>query len=194
MDAYFKMINEEGGINGRTINFVMKDDAYDPSRTVPAVRELVQRNEVFAFVGGIGTAPCMSVLDYIVEENIPWISPITGATHWSIPLKPNVFSVLPYYIDEGVIQAKYAIDSLGASKIGIIYQNDDVGKSALVGAKSVLNEKNMDFVSEVPVEVTDSDLTSHIARLKESGAEVVLLWTITETRRDHCDIFQGNRI
>lgn len=178
MDAYFKMINEEGGVNGRTINFVMKDDAYDPSRTVPAVREMVQRNEVFAFVGGIGTAPCMSVLDYIVEENIPWISPISGATNWSIPLKANVFSVLPYYIDEGVIQAKYALDSLGVNKIGIIYQNDDVGKSALVGAKSVLNERNLDFVSEVPVEVTDTDLTSHIARLKESGAEVVLLWTL----------------
>jgi branched-chain amino acid transport system substrate-binding protein len=82
----------------------------------------------------------MSVMDYIVEENIPWISPITGATHWSIPLKKNVFSVLPYYIDEGVIQAKYATENLRSTKIGIIYQNDDVGKSALVGAKSVLNE------------------------------------------------------
>lgn len=178
MDAYFKMINEEGGINGRQIKFIMKDDAYDPSRTVPAVRELVQKHEVFAFVGGIGTAPCMSVLEYIVEEKIPWVSPITGATNWSIPLKANVFSVLPYYIDEGIIQAKYAVDSLGINKIGIIYQNDDVGKSALVGAKSYLKEKNLDFVAEVPVEITDSDLTSHIARLKESGAEVVLLWTL----------------
>ena len=178
MDAYFKMVNEEGGINGKQIKFVMKDDAYDPSRTVPAVREMVQKDEVFAFVGGIGTAPCMSVLDYIVEENIPWISPITGATHWSIPLKENVFSVLPYYIDEGIIQAKYAVDSLGTDKIGIIYQNDDVGKSALVGAKSYLSERGLDFVSEVPVEITDTDLTSHIARLKESGADVVLLWTL----------------
>ena len=178
MDAYFKMVNEEGGINGRTIKFIMKDDAYDPSRTVPAVREMVQKDEVFAFVGGIGTAPCMSVMDYIVEENIPWISPITGATHWSIPLKSNIFSVLPYYIDEGVIQAKYAIDSIGSSKIGIIYQNDDVGKSALVGARSYLQEKGLDFVSEVPVEITDTDLSSHVARLKDSGADVVLLWTL----------------
>jgi len=178
MDAYFKMVNDEGGINGRKINFVMKDDAYDPSRTVPGVRELVQRDEVFAFVGGIGTAPCMSVMDYIVEENIPWISPISGATHWSIPLKENIFSVLPYYIDEGVIQAIYALDSLKTEKIGIIYQNDDVGKSALVGARSVLKERGLDFVSEVPVEITDTDLNSHIARLKDSGADVVLLWTL----------------
>ena len=178
MDAYFKMINDEGGINGRKISFIMKDDAYDPSRTVPAVREIVQKDEVFAFVGGIGTAPCMSVLDYIVEEDIPWISPITGATHWSIPPKKNVFSVLPYYIDEGLIQAKYAVDQLGSSKIGIIYQNDDVGKSALVGAKSYMKEKGIDFVAEVPVEITDTDLSSHVARLKDSGADVVLLWTL----------------
>lgn len=178
MDACFKMINDEGGINGRQIKFVMKDDAYDPSRTVPAVREMVQKDEVFAFVGGIGTAPCMSVMDYIVEENIPWISPITGATHWSIPLKKNIFSVLPYYIDEGIIQTKYALDSLGSTKIGIIYQNDDVGKSALVGAKSILKERGLDFVAEVPVEITDTDLSSHVARLKDADADVVLLWTL----------------
>lgn len=178
MDAYFKMVNDEGGIHGRQIRFIMKDDAYDPSRTVPAVREMVQKDEVFAFVGGIGTAPCMSVMNYIVEEKIPWISPITGATHWSIPLKRNIFSVLPYYIDEGLIQATYAVDSLGATRIGIIYQNDDVGKSALVGARHFLNERNMDFVAQVPVEITDTDLSSHIALLKDSGAEVVLLWTL----------------
>lgn len=178
MDSYFKMINEKGGVNGRKINFIMKDDAYDPSRTVPAVREIVQKDEVFAFVGGIGTAPCMSVVDYLVEENIPWISPITGATHWSIPVKKNIFSVLPYYIDEGIIQAKYAIDSLKSEKIGIIYQNDDVGKSALVGAKDYMKSKGIDFVAEVPVEVTDTDLNSHVARLKDSGADVVLLWTL----------------
>ncbi len=178
MDAYFKMVNDEGGVNGRTIKFIMKDDAYDPSRTVPGVREIVQKDEVFAFVGGIGTAPCMAVKEYLVEENIPWISPISGGTHWSIPLEKNIFSVLPYYIDEAIIQTIYAVDSLKSEKIGIIYQNDDVGKSALVGAKSFLKKRNLDFVAEVPVEITDTDLSSHVARLKDSGAEVVLLWTL----------------
>lgn len=178
MAAYFDLINEEGGIHGRKINFIYKDDAYDPSKTVPIVRELVQKEEVFAVVGGIGTAPCMSVLDYIVEENIPWVSPITGATHWSIPLKKNVFGALPYYFDEGEIQAKYAIDSLGYSKIGIIYQNDDVGKSGLIGAQNYFDQKGIEFVAAVPVEVTDTDLSSHVAKLKESGAEAVLLWTL----------------
>ncbi|MBT8220006.1 MAG: ABC transporter substrate-binding protein [Bacteroidia bacterium] len=192
MDAHFQMINDEGGINGRKINFIMKDDAYDPSRTVPAVRELVQRNEVFAFVGGIGTAPCMSVMDYIVEENIPWFAPTSGATNWSIPTKPNIFAVLPYYIDEGYIQAKYAVEDLNATKVGIIYQNDDVGKSALVGAKDYFKKNNMDFVSEVPVEVTDTDLSSHIARLQDSGAEVVLLWTLP--RQGVITVTSANRV
>lgn len=178
IDAHFKLINDNGGINGRQIKFIMKDDAYDPSRTVPAVREMVQRDEIFALVGGIGTAPCMSVMEYIVEEQIPWVPPITGATHWTIPIKKNIFSLLPYYIDEGIIQTKYALDSLGTQKIGIIYQNDDVGKSALVGAKSILKERNLDFVSAVPVEITDTDLSSHVARLKDAGSEVVLLWTL----------------
>ncbi len=178
MAAYFDLINEEGGINGRKINFIYKDDAYDPSKTVPIVRELVQKEEVFAMVGGIGTAPCMSVVDYLVEENIPWVSPITGATHWSIPLKQNVFGALPYYFDEGEIQAKYAIDSLQATKIGIIYQNDDVGKSGMIGAQNYFDQKGVEFVAAVPVEVTDTDLSSHVAKLKDSGADVVLLWTL----------------
>lgn len=178
MDAHFQLINDEGGINGRKINFVMKDDAYDPSRTVPAVRELVQRDEIFAMVGGIGTAPCASVMDFLVEEEIPWIAPTSGATNWSIPLKPTVFSVLPYYIDEGYLQAKYAVENLNASKIGIIYQNDDVGKSALVGAKDYFKSKDMDFIVEVPVEVTDTDLSSHVAKLQSSGADHVLVWTL----------------
>ena len=178
MDAHFQHINDNGGIHGRKIKFIMKDDAYDPSRTVPAVKELIQKDEVFAFVGGIGTAPCMSVMDGIVEENIPWIAPTSGATNWSIPLKPSVFSVLPYYIDEAYIQAKYAVEELGSKKIGIIYQNDDVGKSALVGAKDYFASAGVEFVAEVPVEVTDTDLSSHIAKLQNSGAETVLLWTL----------------
>lgn len=178
LDATFKMVNDEGGIHGRKIKFIMKDDAYDPSKTVPAVREMVQKDEVFAFVGGVGTAPCMSVMEYIVEEDIPWISPATGATYWSIPLKKNIFGMLPYYIDEGIIQAMYAVDSLKTDKIGIIYQNDDVGKSALVGAKHFLKGRNLDLIAEVPVEISDTDLSSHVARLKDSGAEVVLLWTL----------------
>ncbi len=177
-DAYFKMINEEGGINGRKINFVFKDDGYDPSRTVPAVRELVQQDEVFAISGGIGTATNMAVANFLSDNQVPWISPMSGVSHWSHPAKENIFTIFPLYFDEGQIMAEMAVDQLGAKKIGIIYQNDDFGKSGLVGVKSTLQKYDLELASEIAVEVTDSDLSSHVARLKDSGAEAVFLWVL----------------
>ena len=177
-DAYFKMINEEGGIHGREIKFVFKDDAYDPSKTVPAVRELVQRDEIFAVAGGIGTAPCMSVMNYLEENNIPWVSPMSGATHFTHPTRQNIFTSFPLYFDEGQIMARHAVEEMNSTKVGIIYQNDDFGKSGMVGVKHLLQEKNMDFVAALPVEITDTDLSSHVAKLKESGAETVFLWLL----------------
>ncbi len=177
-DAYFKMINEEGGVNGRKINFVFKDDGYDPSRTVPAVRELVQQDEVFAISGGIGTATNMAVSGFLSDNNIPWISPMSGVAHWSHPPKDNIFTIFPLYFDEGQIMAEMAVNQLGIKKIGIIYQNDDFGKSGLVGVKSTLQKYDLELTSEITVEVSDSDLSSHVARLKDSGAEAVFLWVL----------------
>jgi len=177
-DAYFKMLNDEGGINGRQVRFVMKDDAYDPSQTVPAVRELVQREEVFAVTAGIGTAPGMAVMDFLAENNVPWFCPMSGASAFTHPPKENIYSVFPLYFDEARVMVRYALDELGTEKIGIIYQNDDFGKSGLVGVKSILDERGLEFVASLPVEPTDSDLSSHVARLKESGAETVFLWVL----------------
>ncbi|RMG23423.1 MAG: ABC transporter substrate-binding protein [Bacteroidetes bacterium] len=177
LDAYFQMINEEeGGIHGRQLKLIMKDDAYDPSKTGPVVRELAERHEVFAFVLGIGTGPNAVAKPYIVENNIPWISPLSGATEFTFPPQRNIFGAFALYFDEGYVQANYAVDSLGATKIACIYQNDDFGKSGLVAARETLKQRGIDMVAEVPVELTDSDLSSHVAKLKESGAEVVLLW------------------
>jgi branched-chain amino acid transport system substrate-binding protein len=177
-DAYFKMINDEGGINGRKINFVFKDDAYDPSRTVPAVRELVQKDEIFAVAGGLGTAPNMAVMGFLEENNVPWITPMSGATHWTHPTKSNIYTTFPLYFDEGEAMANFSINDLDIKKIGIIYQNDDFGKSGLVGAKNILKKNDLEFVAELPVEITDTDLSSHVARLKEAGAEAVFLWVM----------------
>lgn len=177
IDAYLKMINDEGGINGRRFKLILKDDAYDPSKTVPVVREMVEKDEVFAFVGGIGTANGLAVMDYIGENEIPWIAPISGSAAWAYPPKENVFSIYTLYFDEAEAQVMYALDSLRASKIAIIYQNDDFGKSGLVAARYNLSKKDLSLAAEVSVEITDTDLSTHAARLQESGAEIVLLWT-----------------
>ncbi|MDH5603308.1 MAG: ABC transporter substrate-binding protein [Cyclobacteriaceae bacterium] len=177
-DAYFKMINDEGGINGRKIRFVYKDDAFDPSKTVPAVRELVQNNEIFAVAGGIGTACNMAVFDFMKENGVPWVSPMSGATYWTQPVSPHIFTTFPLYFDEGQVMAEIAINDHQIKKVGIVYMNDDFGKSGLVGVKSILEKNNMEFVAAVPVETSDSDLSSHVAKLKDAGAEAVFLWTL----------------
>ena len=117
-------------------------------------------------------------MGFLEENGVPWITPMSGATHWTYPLKENIYTSFPLYFDEGQIMANYAINNLNAKKVGIIYQNDDFGKSGLVGAKEVLIKNNMEFVAALPVEISDTDLSSHVARLKESGAEVVFLWVL----------------
>lgn len=176
MDAYMQQVNAQGGIHGRKINLIIKDDAYDPSRTVPAVRELVQRDEIFAALGTIGTANNLAVEDFILENQIPWIFPLTGSHVWSYPPRRSIFAILPLYFDEADVLTNYALDSLKMTKIGILYQNDDFGKSGVIGARKTLDDRNLKLVSEVSVELTDTDLSTQIARLKDAGAEAVLLF------------------
>lgn len=178
MEAYFAMINEEGGIHGRQVRLVFRDDGYEPPRTVSAVRQMVQNDEVFLFVGGIGTAPGMAVRNYIIDNGIPWVSPATGSTHFGFPPRDNIFSMYPLYVDDAALQVRYAVNELGASRIAIIYQNDDYGKGGLVGAEMALEEMGMQLVTRVSTEIMDSDLSSHAALLRESGADVVLLWVL----------------
>ncbi len=178
VDAYFKMINDEGGIHGRKIRFIYKDDGYQPPRTVAAVREMVESDEVFAFVGTVGTAPGMAVKEYIIENDVLWVSPATGATHWAFPPTKSIFATFPLYFDEVAIIIDYAVNVLEKKKIGIIYQNDDFGKSALIGAQLTLENYDLELAEAVSTEITDSDLGSHAARLQDAGAEVVILWIL----------------
>jgi ABC-type branched-subunit amino acid transport system substrate-binding protein len=173
---YFDMINEEGGIHGRRLQLILRDDGYQPARTVAAVREMVERDGVFAFVGGVGTATGRAVLDYIVENEIVWVSPSTGATHWAYPPKRHVFSMYTPYFDEAAVLVDHAVEQLGVSRIAVIYQNDDFGASGLVGAQMAMERHGLELVEAAPVEVADTDLSSHAVLLRESGAEAVLMW------------------
>jgi branched-chain amino acid transport system substrate-binding protein len=178
MDTYFDLVNEEGGIHGRQIRFVYRDDGYEPPRTVAAVREMVQREQVFAFVGGIGTAPGMAVRDFIGARGIPWVSPASGSTHWAYPPQRNLFSVFPLYVDEAAVIVEHAVGELGVGRIGVLYQNDDYGKGGLVGAQMAAERLGAEIVAATPTEIMDTDLSSHILRLRQAGAEAVLLWVL----------------
>ena len=174
--AYFEMINEQGGIHGRQIEFVLRDDAYQPSRTVAAVREMVERDRVFAFVAGVGTASGRAVVDYIMENEVVWVSPATGATHWAYPPRKYLFAQYTPYFDEAAVLVDYVVNELGKTRVGVIYQNDDFGESGFVGAQVALEKHGLNVVEAVSVEVPDTDLSSHAIRLRESGAEAILMW------------------
>jgi ABC-type branched-subunit amino acid transport system substrate-binding protein len=176
--AYFDMINEAGGVNGRKLELLIRDDGYQPTRTVAVAKELAEQEEVFCFIGGVGTATGMAVKDYLAEKGIPWIGPASGSSKWADPPSKNLFSLYPRYEDEAAILTRYAVDELGKEKIAFFYQNDDYGKEGLAGAKAQLESMGKELAAEVSVEVTDTDLSSHVLKLKESKADVVILWLL----------------
>jgi ABC-type branched-subunit amino acid transport system substrate-binding protein len=174
-DSYFKMLSEEGGIHGRKLKLLLRDDGYQPPRTKAAVKEMVNQG-VFAFVGGVGTATGMAVLNDVMEEKIPWVGMASGSRHWAYPPKRYVFATYPNYIDEAYILTRYAVETLGKQRIACFYQNDDYGKEGLQGAEKYLEEKGMALVASVSAEVLDTDLSSHCMKLKQSGADAVIFW------------------
>jgi branched-chain amino acid transport system substrate-binding protein len=172
----FDVVNEEGGIHGRKIKYFIRDDMYNPAQTVAVVKELVERQGVFAFVGGVGSAPGMAVKDYLAANKIPWVGPSAADQDFIQPLNPYLFAVYPLYRDEASILTKYVVEKLNLKKIGVLYQNDAYGKDGLEGVKDRLATYKMNLVAEIPVEPTEKDLGSQVLRLKNSGAEAVLMY------------------
>jgi ABC-type branched-subunit amino acid transport system substrate-binding protein len=176
-DAYFKWINDNGGIHGRQIVYHMFDDAYNPAKTKAGVKELQEGVGIFAWVGGVGTATGLAVKGYLMERGIPWVGPAAGSEHWIEPPQKYLFSVYPLYYLEAKALCRYAVKTMGKKKVAIIYQNDDYGKGGVKGAKEALAESGLKLVAEVPVNITDGDLKPHVMQLRKSGADTVLLWT-----------------
>ena len=172
--AYFKMINDQGGVNGRKINFVTLDDGYSPPRTVEQTRQLVEQEGVLAVFGSIGTPTNSSVHAYLNSRKVPQLLVMTGATKWNDPAHfPWTIGFLPSYQTEGRIYAKYILENLPSAKIGVLYQNDDYGKDYLKGFHDGLGDKAAKLiVKEVSFEVTDPTIDSQIVTLQASGADV----------------------
>ena len=172
----FDIVNEEGGIHGRKIKYFIRDDQYNPAQTAAVVKELVERQGVFAFVGGVSAAGGLAVKDYLAQNKVIWVGPATSVKEYVFPVQPYLFSVYPLYEDEASVLTKYIVETLKLKKIGILYQNDSYGKNGFDGCKQRLDTYKMSLVAEIPVEPTDKDLASQILRLKSSGAEAVLMY------------------
>lgn len=175
-DILFKMINDEGGIHGRKIKYFIRDDQYNPAQTKAVVKELVEREGVFAFVGGVGAACGMAVKDYLAQNKVVWVGPSTAIQEYVFPVNPYLFAVYPLYEDEASILTKYAVEKLKAKKIAFFYQNDAYGKSGLTGCKARMKVLKMKLAEEISVEPGEKDLSSQMLRLKNSGADVVIMW------------------
>src|SRR4051812_11675179 len=172
--AYFKMINDQGGINGRKINLISLDDGYSPPRTVEQIRRLVEEEQVLLTFQTLGTAANTAIQKYMNAKKVPQLFVATGATKWGDPEHyPWTMGWQPPYQHESHIYAKYVLQNRPSAKIGILYQNDDYGKDYLKGFKDGLGNKAATMiVAEVSYEATDPAIDSQIVSLQASGADV----------------------
>ena len=176
--AYIRMINEQGGINGRKINLIQYDDAYSPPKTVEQVRKLVESDEVLTTFQIIGTPPNAAVQKYLNDKKVPQLLASTGATRFTDPKNfPWTIAFNPNYQSEGHIYAKYILANYPNTKIAILYQNDDLGKDYVKGLKDGLGAKADMIISEASYELSDPTVDSQMVKLRSSGAD--LFYNIT---------------
>jgi ABC-type branched-subunit amino acid transport system substrate-binding protein len=172
--AYFKKINDAGGINGRKINFISYDDAYSPPKAVEQARKLVESDEVLFIFNSLGTPSNSAIHKYMNSKKVPQLFVATGATKWNDPKDfPWTMGWQPNYQSETQIYAKYLLKNKPDAKIAVLYQNDDYGKDYLKGLKDGLGTKAASMiVAEESFETTEPTIDSHIVKLKSSGADV----------------------
>jgi branched-chain amino acid transport system substrate-binding protein len=177
-EAYFRMINDKGGVNGRKINFISYDDAYSPPKAVEQTRKLVESDEVLLMFSPIGTASTSAIQKYLNTKKVPQLFAATGAAKWNDPKNfPWTMGWQPSYRSEGQIYAKYILKEHANAKIGVIYQNDDLGKDYLTGLKNGLGDKASMIVSEETYEISAPTIDSHIVKLKSHDPDVVMIFT-----------------
>ncbi|WP_249166564.1 ABC transporter substrate-binding protein [Bradyrhizobium sp. JYMT SZCCT0428] len=174
-EAYFEKVNADGGINGRKVKFITLDDAYSPPKTVEQTRKLVEQEEVLVMFGSLGTATNNAVHRYLNNKKVPQLFVLSGATKWADPKHyPWTMPGMATYQSEGVVYAKYILQTKPDAKIAILAQNDDFGRDYVAGFKRALGDKAATMiVSEASYETSAPTIASQLATLKASGANVM---------------------
>ncbi|MET3989909.1 branched-chain amino acid transport system substrate-binding protein [Bradyrhizobium sp. JR7.2] len=172
--AYFKMINDQGGVNGRKINLIQYDDAYSPPKAVEQIRKLVESDEVLLTFQIIGTPVNAAVQKYLNSKKVPQLFAATGASRFTDPKNfPWTMGFNPNYFVEGRIYGQYILKEHPNAKIGVLYQNDDLGKDYLNGIKAGLGDKAAKMiVTEASYEVSDPTVDSQVLKIKDAGADL----------------------
>lgn len=174
-EAYFQMLNEKGGINGRKVKFLTMDDAYSAPKCVEATRRLVEQEEVLALYGSLGTAPQTAVHKYLNAKGVPQLLLNTGASKWNNPKEFKwTMAGLPLYPTEARILARHVLSVKPNAKVGILYQNDDFGRDFLGPFKKVLADAGgtAQVIMEQTYDLTDPTVDSQLINLSKSGADV----------------------
>jgi branched-chain amino acid transport system substrate-binding protein len=173
-EAYFKMINDTGGVNGRKINFISYDDAYSPPKTVEQTRKLIESDEVLLVFNGLGTPTQSAVQKYQNTKKVPQLFVATGASKWNNPKDfPWTMGFQPSYRVEARIFAKYILKNKPDAKVAVFYQNDDFGKDYVAGLKDVFGDQASKLIAiEESYETSEPSIDSHIVKLKGTGADV----------------------
>ncbi len=173
-DVWYREVNEQGGVNGRKINFKMVDDQYNPSRTTVIVKEFIERDKCFAIANPLGSAPTAAVIDYIAENKVPLIGAGTGAAKNLEYPSRYVFPLYPSYNTEGQDLVRFAKEQLGGKTVSLLYQNDPSGKTHLAGVESALVKYGVKLVAKEPYEKNELDVSSQAIKIKAANPDVHL--------------------
>lgn len=172
-DAWFKHVNDTGGIGGRKINFEMVDDGYQPARTRVIAEQFIKRDKCFAIVAALGSAPTVAVIDYVTSENMPLIGPGTGAQKVVTFPSKWVFPLYPSYEDEARQLMRFIAEVFKAKKIAVLYQNDPSGKSHMAGIDSVKDKLGIEVVAAKGYDPKDIDVSSQVVAMKDANPDAV---------------------
>src|SRR5947207_1659992 len=174
-NAYFKYVNANGGINGRKIKYIYRDDSYNPTNTVNVVKQLVLQDKVFAIFDGLGTPTHTKVVDYLNSSKVPDLFVATGCPCWDGNSHPYTFGWQTQYTIEGKILGNYIKQKFPGKKVGVLYQDDDFGQGGLAGLKKEISSQ---IVSAQPYQPTNTKVASQVTAIKGKGAQVLVDFTI----------------
>lgn len=177
-DAYFKYVNDSGGVSGRKIEWIVENDSYNPQRTAAVVKELVDRDGVFALVSTLGTVTNLAVLPFLAQRNVPIINPAGGHMLLNKPKDKNVFGILPLSSEIGESMADFVVAKLGAKHVAIFFQNDQFGKDQRDGAVAYLEKHGLRPAAEASYVPSDVDVSAQVVALKQADPDAVILGVI----------------
>jgi branched-chain amino acid transport system substrate-binding protein len=174
--AHFKFVNGNGGVDGRKIEFITLDDAYEPPKALQNARRLIQQEEVFALFNTLGTPNNVAIWDYVNEQEVPHVFVATGASLWGEDVKSHPWTIgwQPDYVTESQVYADFLDEEKPNAKVAVLYQNDAFGEDLLNGFKSAIEGTDIEIVAEESYEVTDPTVSSQMAKLASSDADTFL--------------------